>query len=49
MELWTLLNPILKIFFYVSVVGTAGTALFIVHFRKLMENEALNNLSKSLK
>jgi putative copper resistance protein D len=39
MELWTFLNPILKIFFYVSVVGTAGTALFIFHFRKLMEKE----------
>ena len=39
MELWTFLNPILKIFFYLSVVGTAGTALFIFHFRKLMEKE----------
>jgi len=39
MEFWTLLNPILKIFFYLSVIGTAGTAIFIFHFRKLMEKE----------
>ena len=39
MEFWTLLNPILKIFFYLSVIGTTGTAIFIFHFRKLMEKE----------
>ena len=41
MEFWTILNPILKIFFYLSVIGTAGTAIFIFHFRKLIEKENL--------
>ena len=39
MDIWTLLNPILKLSFYLSVVGTVGTALFFFHFKKLLEKQ----------
>ena len=39
MDFWSILNPILKIIFYISVVGTVGTTLFIFHFKKFMENQ----------
>ena len=39
MDIWTLLNPILKLGFYLSVVGTVGTALFFFHFKKILEKQ----------
>ena len=39
MDIWTFLNPILKLGFYLSVVGTVGTALFFFHFKKILEKQ----------
>ena len=41
MEIWDLINPILRVVFYFTAFGTAGTTLFILHFRKHAHPELL--------
>ena len=41
MEIWDLINPILRVVFYFTAFGTAGTTLFILHFRKHADPELL--------
>lgn len=41
MEIWDLINPVLRTIFYFASFGTVGTILFILHFRKYAHSELL--------
>ena len=46
MEIWILLNPIIKFFLYIAVFGSVGTLVFISHFHKLLKPAQLDDCSK---
>ena len=37
-DVWTILNPILRTFIYLSVLTTIGTILFSLHFSNFFDN-----------
>ena len=46
MEIWILLNPIIKFFLYIAVFGSVGTLVFISHFYKLLKPAQLDDCFK---
>ena len=46
MEIWILLNPIIKFFLYIAVFGSVGTLVFISHFHKLLKPAQLDDCFK---
>ena len=39
MEVWSFLNPIIRMIFYISAFGSVGTLIYLVHFYRLLEFE----------
>ena len=39
MEIWSFLNPIIRMIFYISVFGSVGTFIYLFHFYRLLETE----------
>jgi len=39
MEIWSFLNPIIRMIFYISAFGSMGTLIYLMHFYRLLEFE----------
>ena len=46
MEIWIVLNPIIKFLLYIAVFGSVGTLVFIFHFYRLLTPAQLDNCFK---
>ena len=38
-EIWSFLNPIIRMIFYISAFGSVGTLIYLMHFYRLLEFE----------
>ena len=36
-EVWSFLNPIIRMIFYISAFGSVGTYIYLIHFNRLLE------------
>ena len=37
LEVWSFLNPIIRMIFYISAFGSIGTYIYLIHFNRLLE------------